>query len=237
MDEIPKLLTAMAAILWPVIVLIVLIRIAPTLSAVVESARQRGFSVEFAGQKLTMQEITSQQGDTIGDLLGQVATLRKDMEAMSATIRTFHAPTGTMTSAPAPQAAVSLPQEPRRILWVDDRPKNNSYLVSQLQQLGITVDQVTSTEQAMTAVTAAPYDVIISDMGRQEDSGYKVSAGVDLTRLLRGEQVETPLIIYCAVAPAERHGPEAIQAGATAVTSSPTDLLGMMGINRRKASI
>src|SRR5205085_2328843 len=230
----------------------------PALRAVAESARQRGFTVEIAGQKLTMQELTTQQGDTIGDLLAQVAALRKEFDTVLAshlpspvTSRTLPQtdsegtpiPSVTGMTTPLPSRTLSEPnaqetpppsaeRAPARILWVDDRPKNNSYLVSQLQQLGVTVDQVTSTLDALAAFNNKPYDAIISDMGRLEGSTYNVAAGVEMTRLIRQQRRDMPLIIYCAAQAAQGYGAAALAAGATGVTSSPTELLALLGVER-----
>jgi len=236
MEGTAQLLTAIAAVLWPLIVLVVLIRVAPTLQAVAESAKQRGFTVELAGQKVTMQELTTQQGDAIGDLLGQVAVLRKEFESavMSVSSSRIVSPKPATDRTVLPTA--SSIERPRRILWVDDRPKNNSYLVSLLQQQGVAVDLVLSTADAIAAANNAKYDAVISDMGRQEGADYNVAAGVDVTRVLRAQHFEIPIIIFCAVPAAQRHGLDALAVGATGVTSSQTELLGLLGFNRRDVS-
>ena len=51
------------------------------------------------------------------------------------------------------------------ILWVDDNPKNNSFLVERLSKLGIQVTQVLSTAEAISLLSSMSFDRIISDMG------------------------------------------------------------------------
>jgi CheY-like chemotaxis protein len=270
MEAVAHLLNGLAAVLWPVIVLVVLMRLAPVLSAIAESAKERGFTVEIAGQKLSMQELTRQQGDTIGDLLAQVAALRNEVDAHSAPLAaTTYSPvtrtnlqpdSGTELPSPAkdtrsqntnagrqvtnassartvpggtPISSVIGGALPRRILWVDDNPKNNSYLISQLQNLGITIDQVTSTREAVAAFASSDYGAVISDMGRKEGDAYNVTAGADVTRVLRTQSPEVPIIIYCAAKAAQRYGVDAFTAGANAVTASATELLSLLGIERR----
>ena len=66
-----------------------------------------------------------------------------------------------------------------RILWVDDRPQNNLYEVRALVALGIGVDQVTTTEAALTMLRNEQYDLVISDVGRYVISWPDAKLGPD----------------------------------------------------------
>src|SRR5207248_9610318 len=60
------------------------------------------------------------------------------------------------------------------VLWVDDRPMNNTYARQALEKLGIQFTISTSTEDALDKLQHGNYNVIISDMGRPPDkqAGY-----------------------------------------------------------------
>ena len=73
-----------------------------------------------------------------------------------------------------------------RILWVDDNPKWNTYEAGFLQQLGSTIDQVLTTEEAVARYRTETYGVVISDMERDGNS----EAGLELlSRLPRTARV------------------------------------------------
>jgi hypothetical protein len=55
------------------------------------------------------------------------------------------------------------------ILWVDDRPINNTYERQALKKLGIQFTISKSTEEAIGKLENKQYDTIISDMGRPPD--------------------------------------------------------------------
>ena len=71
-----------------------------------------------------------------------------------------------------PPAAIAAAPEAkprgRRLLWVDDRPRNNSFLVASLQDRGVQVDIAVSTAGALEALKQARYDAVISDMGARK---------------------------------------------------------------------
>jgi CheY-like chemotaxis protein len=81
-----------------------------------------------------------------------------------------------------------------RILWVDDNPENNRFERQALEALGIRTEISTSTDDALTRVQAAPYDLIISDMARGTDR----HAGYTLLSKLRELGKQTPFVIYAS---------------------------------------
>lgn len=81
----------------------------------------------------------------------------------------------------------------KRVLWVDDVPANN---VTERDLLGkkfnISWDIARSTSEAMKKVSETTFDLIISDMGRQE--GPK--AGYDLLHGIRSRGLSVPFVVY-----------------------------------------
>jgi CheY-like chemotaxis protein len=81
-----------------------------------------------------------------------------------------------------------------RILWVDDNPDGNSEEVKFLEGFGIKIKQVTSTEAAKAEIGAAkePYQIIISDMVRGNDT----DAGKELAAWTANQNISSYFLIY-----------------------------------------
>lgn len=176
-------------------------------------------TVIVAGAELTIAEVSEQSRKLLGDLQDQILNLQK-ANPQVAEERTLEEAVGTS----------SVPHV-RSILWVDDNPKNNSFLVERFIKLGIKVKAVVSTAHALAELKAGSFDRIISDMGRHEAEGYNQTAGIDLLRSVRDLGIQTPLAIYCSARAVGTYGSEALELGATAVTSSPTSLLQALRID------
>jgi len=81
-----------------------------------------------------MDEASEQQRSLISDLQSQLVELRKEIEGAQFVRRSIQTSAG--------QTSV---RETGSVLWVDDYPKNNSYFVEQLQQLGVKIDLALTT--------------------------------------------------------------------------------------------
>lgn len=97
----------------------------------------------------------------------------------------------------------------KRILWVDDAPRNNRYERKTIKMLGAEVHLAVDTRGAELIAAEIPFDLFISDMGRPPDN----RAGFTLLARLREMKINTPYIIY-AGSNSEQHKAEAIRAGA-----------------------
>jgi CheY-like chemotaxis protein len=106
-----------------------------------------------------------------------------------------------------------------RILWVDDRPRNNRYERKTLEELGASVHMAIDTPEALLVIAEIPFDMIISDLGRP--SGPR--AGLELLKVLRANGIEVPYCIY-AGSNAPRHKAEAQGLGAVGCTNNPHEL-------------
>ena len=106
-----------------------------------------------------------------------------------------------------------------RVLWVDDRPQNNTLERRSLEALGVEFVISTSTDDALLKIKSQLFDVIISDMGRPPDP----NAGYSLLDNLRASGNQTPFIIY-AGSSSLAHQAEARQHGAMGSTNRPAEL-------------
>lgn len=111
------------------------------------------------------------------------------------------------------------------ILWLDDKPANNVAERRALTSLGLTVDTATSTDDALKMLSTGQYQVIISDINRDEPKGAPCKVenlddtrGCELISQLnlryekenRGrtaEQTHPPVIFYVGVFLPEKGAP------------------------------
>lgn len=240
MGPAKDLLSGIAALLWPVIVIAILLLFRPAVAAIIESARSRKFTLKIGGQELSMEEANQAQQKIITDLQTQVAAIQNQLHANLATQKAPRPPDVPSPSPVPPPAHVAPAPDPapesvpvaarpiKSILWVDDNPENNKYYVGQLTELGIRVDTVRSTIEALTRIANRRYDCIISDMGRQEDNVFNDISGLDLLRAVRGKNPSIPFFFFSSPEAVAAHGQDALKLGATGLTSSQTRLFGLL---------
>ncbi|MGB2866522.1 MAG: response regulator [Sedimentisphaerales bacterium] len=219
MDNWAKLVEALAALVWPLLVIVVVLRFAPAMRALIESAKSRRFTVKLGGQELTMDEVSEQQGNLIADLQAQVAALREAVGVDNLPSRP--------TDSPADAAGRTAPV----VLWVDDQPKNNSYFVQQLTSGGIDVHLALSTAEGLQRFEGGNYRLVVSDIGRKEEGEYRRRAGLQLLSAIRSVNDKVPVALYTSSRGAREHSREATDLGATLVTSSPTELANLLRIS------
>ena len=214
MNEIAKILDAISGLLWPIIVIGVIIYFRDALKAVISSAKGRKFSLKVAGNKLTMEEVTEQQRSLISDVQNKLARLEESIRQIKGNNESeFQGPEEKLHPV-------------RNILWVDDHPKNNSFLIANLEEMGINVKTALSTDDALRIYKPDKFDRIISDMGRPEHD----HAGIDLTEKIRISDKRTPIYIFCGKWAADNLKEKAEKAGVNGITSSGIDLLRMLNI-------
>ncbi len=230
MTDFAELLKALAALAWPVIVVIVLWAFKPAVASLIESAKSREFSLEIGGQKLSMKEANAQQRELIADLQGRVAELAKKVDGVGGTA------SRARDGPPAEPAALTSEKAGKvtSVLWVDDVPKNNSYFIEQFTKAGITVDLAKSTQEGEQLFRRKRYGIVLSDMSRVEDGVANPDAGVDLVDAIRAHDAKVPIIIFCSRIAAARFGAKALEHGATGVSSSSAELYALLNLDAIK---
>lgn len=200
-----KMISAIADVLWPVSFLLLVGIFYRPLKQILLSAKARKFSLKIAGNELSMEEVTEQQRQLLTDLQAKVAHLEAKLEVLDQN-----------------QACPELEDNKlRQILWVDDQPHNNAFLVSLLRDLDIQVHQAKSSQEALLLLQGTQYDRIISDVARPEGD----HAGLDLLAQVRQRDANVPFILYTGLWAASNLQDVAISQGATAITASGTSLL------------
>ena len=109
------------------------------------------------------------------------------------------------------------------ILWVDDRPQNNSFERQAFEGMGLRFTLALSTDDAFEKLSQTKYAAIISDMGRRE--GPK--EGYVLLDRLRLEGDKTPLFFYAASSSPE-HKLETRKHGGQDCTNNAQELFEMV---------
>jgi CheY-like chemotaxis protein len=215
MGDLAKLVEALSAAAWPVIILYVIWRYRQGFADLITSAKNREFTVEFGGQKLSMKEASAEQRGLLEDLQKQLNEIREKVEG---------------SKIPAAAAAAELvkdrlmPIVSNAVLWADDHPKNNSFFIDLLQKRGYRVDLAISTQDALSLLDRNKYLLIISDMSRDEAGKDNQDAGVDLLEEVKKRRIDSPYVVFCSDRGARRFGEQIRQLGGQAITSSPTEL-------------
>ena len=109
------------------------------------------------------------------------------------------------------------------ILWVDDRPENNTYERQAFETIGLRFTLALSTDEAFERLSHAQYAAIISDMGRREGP----REGYVLLDRLRKQGDRTPLFFY-ATSNAPEHKRETREHGGQGCTNNAQELFEMV---------
>lgn len=119
-------------------------------------------------------------------------------------------------------------QSTRRGLWVDDRPENNRYEMSALQEFGVTFDLSMNTTDALHRLSQESYAIVISDMARREGP----REGYCLLDAMRKKGDQTPLIFY-AKSKRPEYVKETYEHGGQGYTNIPSELFTLVMQNLR----
>jgi CheY-like chemotaxis protein len=107
----------------------------------------------------------------------------------------------------------------KQILWVDDRPGNNTHERQAFETLGIRFTLALSTNEALDRISRSKFAAIISDMGRREGP----REGYVLLDRLRKQGDLTPLFFY-ASSNADEHRQETMEHGGQGCTNNAQEL-------------
>lgn len=109
----------------------------------------------------------------------------------------------------------------KKILWVDDVPANNVYPMQILKEQGVGIDLALDTKKALEFINSNEYDLIISDMGRGDDS----TAGLTLLAELKKKYIKTPVIIFASTGALRKYSARATELGSVANINGTSALL------------
>jgi CheY-like chemotaxis protein len=173
-----------------------------------------------------MEELSEQQRTIVADVQRQLVDLQKQIEPLLKAQQMHPA------TEPLLMAEEKRPETVKWILWADDNPKNNAFLIEGLQDQGIDVVTALSTNEALAKFSGKKFDRVITDLGRQEDGRFNPMAGIELIRRIRSMDAHVPIFVYTNVRSASEQRRTALEAGANDITASPTDLLSMLQLSK-----
>ena len=222
-----RIIEAVGSLLWPLLVAVVLIRVIPHIPGVVadlrKAMRTRAFTVRIGGVELSIEDAAEQLRRQVTDLQTQLAAQlaqRDDAGPPAAP----GAPPGAPAGAEA-GAGPAADQGRATILWVDDNPEGNALELAKLRDDGLEVLMARSTAEAMDVLSLRRgVRAIVTDMGRAEDGEFRSHAGLALLRQLHEAEQDQPVLVYTSARRVELDRQDALDAGAAAVTASPTEL-------------
>jgi CheY-like chemotaxis protein len=217
-----RIIEAIGSLLWPLLVAVLLIRVIPHIPGVVADLRRamrtRAFTVKIGGVELSVEEAAEQLRRQVTDLQTHMAN--QLAERPPAAPAGPPAPLGAETAA-GPVAGQGRPT----LLWVDDNPEANTLELAKLRDDGVEVLLARSTAEAMDVLSLRRgVGAIVTDMGRTEDGEFRSHAGLALLRQLHEAEQSQPVLVYTSTRRVELDRRDALDVGATIVTSSPTEL-------------
>ena len=208
-DAVTKLL---GVLLWPAIALFVLIRFGAALRDFIASMGE--FSLKGGGFEAT----AKRKAEAAAALAAAAASQAAPGSAPDVTAREVRAAAHVVSEVVTPRVIRQAGRS--TVLWVDDRPDNNTHERRALEAVGVSIVLAKSTSEALEKLDRGSFDVIISDMGRPPDA----RAGYTLLDALRARGDHTPFVIYAAGGRIAENRAEALRHGAAGSTSSANDL-------------
>jgi CheY-like chemotaxis protein len=228
-----RIIEAIGSLLWPLLVAVVLIRVIPHIPGVVADLRRamraRAFTVKIGGVELSVEEATEQLRRQVTDLQTHMAAQLAEAGEPGPPGRA--GPPTAPGAGPAGGATQGRPdQGPPTILWVDDDPDANTLELAKLRDDGVEVLLARSTAEAMDVLSLRRgVRAIVTDLGRAEDGEFRSHAGLALLRQLHEAEQDQPVVVYTSARRVELDRQDALDAGASAVTASPTELFAALG--------
>lgn len=247
MEEISTIINSIATILWPLIVIIILFSFRRNIQSLIKSSETRKFTFKIGEMELSMDEFSKQQGIMIKDLQTRINELQRRIERKDEELASDLVPKEEITfeekrveirraedilkAESKPNAKIvtlDIDDDISDILWVDDHPKNNAFLIDSLHYQDISVSTARNTKEAVERFKHGAFDCVISDSCRHEGKEFdNCQAGFELSSLIRELDEDVPIYIYTDKVD-EKMKKKARNVGATAITSSPSELLKLL---------
>jgi CheY-like chemotaxis protein len=217
MHDAAELLQSIAGLAWPILAGLTLWRLYPLIAS---TLRSRGFTVKVGQLEFRADELSE-------ELIRSTAEMQQELALLSTKVArgpAAEAPDGESISArrlerPAVQ----------RLLWADDSSLRTNYVVAQLASLGLQIDYVHSTAEALKRLDEKRFDAVISGLGRTEAGTYDPRAGLALVREAVARGGEVPIHVY-DVGLTPSTAASLTDAGAAGVATTPTELFRNLGL-------
>lgn len=201
-----------AGLAWPAVFLVAFFALRRQVAKIFDRDEME---IEVAGLRVRVSDATKQIGKQSAELVDRVAALESALPA-----RDRHTDAATSSTNFS-------------ILWVDDYPSNNAFLIDKFRTDGVEVDLSMTTADALRKLKQRPFNVLISDLGRKEEGADNPFAGLDLLNGLTALGTRLPSVIYAGKR-GLAHERQLKQAGAELVTASPVEVMAFVDHYRNK---
>jgi CheY-like chemotaxis protein len=218
-----RIIEAIASLLWPLLVAVLLVRVLPHIPSLVADLRRamrtRAFTVKIGGTELSVEEATEQLRRQVTDLQTHMAVQLAERTEPGA------APPAPPAAGAEDGAAPVAGQGRPTILWVDDHPDERTLELAKLRDDGVEVLLARTTAEAMDVLSLRRgVRAIVTDLARTEDGEFRSTAGLAMLRQLNEAEQDQPVLVYTDARRVALDRQDALEAGASVVTASPVDL-------------
>ena len=215
---------SIASLAWPAVVLVIFLTLRDKLKGFFG---RDNLTIKVAGMEISVADATKNLGSQVADIQKKLAEVEQKIGNGAELNKRPVVKRQQSTVASKLEENVS----PRlnadngafSILWVDDYPINNAFIVEQFRSEGIQVQLALSTKEGMTELNNKKYDIVISDLGRQEDGIENRFAGIDLTTEIRKTDKNIPILIF-AGSRGVQNKKKIIASGVNDVTNSAVEV-------------
>jgi CheY-like chemotaxis protein len=186
---------------------------------------RENLSIKVAGMEISVADATKNIGEAVSDLQKRLGDLETRIGKTSVDNPI------TSTSASATPPLISSRHQNFSILWVDDYPANNAFLVDQFQKEGVEIKLALTTEEGLRCFENDGYDLIITDLGRRENGISNAFAGLELIKKVRKIDKEIPILVFAGARGIENLN-RLLGAGASKVFDSAVEVQSFVSNHR-----
>ncbi|WP_330084674.1 response regulator [Methylocystis iwaonis] len=214
----------LSALFWPATVIVIFLS---AKSYIFRFLDRDGLTIKVAGMEISVADATKNIGTEVADLQKKLSELEATVKETNSDSR----PEKTLTESNSGGENVEIQNKPTTLLWVDDYPINNAFLVDRFRNDGINVVLSLSTKDALKTLGYGGIDIIITDLGRKEEGFENPFAGSDLIKAIRSRNQKVPIMVFAGQRGLENKD-RLLQEGADAVTASGVEV--QTFVNRHK---
>jgi CheY-like chemotaxis protein len=223
-DDTAVLIRAVGSLLWPLVVLVVVLRLLPELRF---RLRNSDVKVKIGAAELSLQDVSDTITRQVDDLQDAVQGILRDAPpATSAPAPAAATPPtrvlrGGPAAPPAPAAGTPSPAAApvphrRAVAWFGGDPVTSAYELAKLRGQGVTVLEAATPVDAVRLVAAGQADVLVA--------AVEPGTASAVLREARSAGPATPVIVYGAAVGDDRDRAAFLAEGAAAATASPLEL-------------
>lgn len=222
----------LSASFWPVTVITIFF---VARAHIFKLFNREGLTIKVAGMEISVADATKSIGNSVSDLQKKVAELEE-------VVRKLYPNTGDIEALEASDQLATASEDARirrrnilTVLWVDDYPINNAFLIDSFRNNSIDVKISLNTQDALQYLENEDIDLIITDLGRKENGRENPFAGSDLIKAVRSNNKEIPIIVFAGLRGLENKQ-RLLREGANAVTASGVEVQAFVNMHKEKTS-